>query len=76
MIGEEIRKARRRAGLTQEEVAFRARIDRSYLSQVETDKYNVSLEMFLRICDAIGVSSVELLGRIESHRKGTDRPEQ
>jgi transcriptional regulator with XRE-family HTH domain len=35
MLGEELRKARMRANMTQERLASAARIDRSYLSQLE-----------------------------------------
>ena len=35
MLGEELRAARLRAGLTQEELAHRANVDRSYISQLE-----------------------------------------
>ena len=37
MMGEELRKARVRAGLTQEQLSFRAGLSRPYVSQLERD---------------------------------------
>jgi transcriptional regulator with XRE-family HTH domain len=37
MLGEELRKAREAAGLTQERLAFRAGFSRPYISQLERD---------------------------------------
>jgi len=34
MIGQELRKARERAGLTQEQLSFRAGLSRPYISQL------------------------------------------
>jgi hypothetical protein len=34
MLGEELRKSRKKAGLTQEELSFRANLDRTYISTV------------------------------------------
>lgn len=60
-----LRQARTDAGMTQDEVAAKAGIDRSYLSDVERGEGAVSLEVFLGICQAIGVSASDVLSRIE-----------
>jgi transcriptional regulator with XRE-family HTH domain len=38
MLGDELKKARQMAGLTQEQVAARARISREYVSQLERNR--------------------------------------
>lgn len=65
-VGAVLLESRREAGLTQQELAARIRMDRSYLSDIERAKASVSLEMFFRICGAIGVSTSGTLSRIEA----------
>ncbi len=65
MIGKELRKARETAGLTQEEVAFRAGISREYLGQIERGQKAPTVHVFLRVCKAMKVSASQLLGRVE-----------
>lgn len=65
MLGEELRRARDEAGLSQEEVAARAEIDRSYLSQLEHDKKSPTLDLLFRVCKAIGIKTSTLIARVE-----------
>ncbi len=53
-LGNKIRKLRLSLGLTQEEVAARADLARSFISQVETDKTSPTLENLERIIKAVG----------------------
>jgi transcriptional regulator with XRE-family HTH domain len=69
MLGEELRKAREEAGLTQEKLAFAAGLDRTYISQLEHDKKSPTLDVLFRICDAIGIAAAELVARVEASRK-------
>jgi transcriptional regulator with XRE-family HTH domain len=55
----ELRKARK---MSQEDVAFAAGLDRSYVSGIERGKNNLSLVNIHRIADALGVGAGELLG--------------
>jgi transcriptional regulator with XRE-family HTH domain len=72
MLGEELRRAREKAGLSQEEVAHRAGIDRSYLSQLENDRKSPTVDLLLRVCGALGTKMSTLIGRVERKRaKGT-----
>jgi transcriptional regulator with XRE-family HTH domain len=66
MLGAELRKAREEAGLTQEQLAFRARIDRSYLSELERDKKSPTVAMLLKICRTLDVSASRLIAKIEN----------
>ncbi len=68
MLGEELRRVREDADLSQEEVAHRAGIDRSYLSQLENDKKSPTLDLLFRVCDALGVKASTLIGRVERGR--------
>lgn len=68
MLGNELRKARENAGMTQEQLSFEAEIDRTYISQLENDKKSPTLEVLFRICDALGVQASDLIARIEQSR--------
>ena len=39
LLGRELRRARHAADLTQEQLAARAKVDRTYLSDLENDKF-------------------------------------
>ena len=68
MLGEELRKARKAAGMTQEELAFEAELDRTYISHLENDKKSPTLDVLFRICDALGVAASKLIARVEKQR--------
>ena len=65
MLGQEIRKARVKAGLTQEDLAAKARVTREYVSLLELNKRMPTLPVFVRLCKAIGVSAPDLLAKLE-----------
>jgi transcriptional regulator with XRE-family HTH domain len=65
MLGKELRAARRTAGLTQETLANRARVDRSYISQLERGLKSPTVDMLFRLCKAMGASAARIVGRIE-----------
>ena len=68
MLGDELRKARDKAGLTQEELAHRAGVDRTYISMLEHDKKSPTLDMLFRLCDALGVAVSRIIARVEKRR--------
>jgi transcriptional regulator with XRE-family HTH domain len=70
MVGEELRAARRAAGMTQEELAFKAGVDRSYISLLENDRKSPTLDMLFRLCDALGARPSRLVARVERKRGG------
>jgi transcriptional regulator with XRE-family HTH domain len=53
-FGKRIRKLRLSLGLTQEDVAARADLARSFISQIETDKTSPTLENLERLLKAVG----------------------
>lgn len=65
MLGEELRKARGKAGLTQEKLAFEAGVDRTYISQLEHNKKSPTLDVLMRICGALSVKTSVLIARVE-----------
>ena len=68
MLGEELRTARTKAGLTQEELAFEAEISRNYVSLLELNQKSPTLDVLFRICEALEISAGELIGRVEQNR--------
>ena len=69
MLGDEIRKSRTDAGLTQEELAFRAGLSRNYISLLELDQKSPTVQVLFRICRALGVKASKLIERVE-HKGG------
>ena len=69
MLGNELRKARSQAGLTQEELAFEADVDRTYISMLENDKKSPTVDMLMRICKPLGVTPSSLLSQVEKNMK-------
>jgi transcriptional regulator with XRE-family HTH domain len=53
VIGSNIKKLRTAKGLPQEELAFRAEIDRSYLSEIENGHKNLSVMVLDQIAAAL-----------------------
>ena len=67
IIGSRLRKARNMAKLTQEQSAEKAGIGTTYLSDIERGAKSPSLSLFIKIVDALGVSSDFILrGEIEA----------
>lgn len=69
MLGKELRKARTRAGLTQEELAFAADVDRTYISMLKNDKKSPTVDMLMKICQPLGIPASQLLARVEKATK-------
>ena len=58
-----MRNARKKAGLTQEQVALEADIDLTYMGGIERGRRNPSVLVLVRIADALGVDPTDLLKR-------------
>lgn len=63
-FGETLREHRQRAGLSQEKLAAKAGIDRTYVGGAERGERNVALVNIVRLAEALGVSPSELLQSI------------
>ena len=64
-LGLAIRTRRRLAGLSQEELAARSGLHRTYLGSVERGERNVSLKNIWSIARALGTTPSQLLGEAE-----------
>lgn len=62
-VGLNVQNARRDRGLSQEELAARADVNQSYLSDIERGRRNPSLLVLARIAGALGVDVEELVRR-------------
>lgn len=65
MLGEEIRKARIDAKLTQEGLAFKAGVSRQYVSLLELNEKSPTVDTLIRLCKALGVSAGKIISRVE-----------
>ncbi len=61
-IGGNVRNARKKARLTQAELAQKTNLSRSHIGAIETNRYNPSLSTLKVIADAVGVSASTLVG--------------
>lgn len=60
-IGKKIRDLRKAANMSQEALAFEAGLDRSYLSEIENGKKNLSITVLLHLATALNTPARDLL---------------
>lgn len=60
-FAENVKRIRNERGLSQEELAFQARVHRTYIGMVERAERNVSLIYAEKIANALGVGIEELI---------------
>jgi len=68
MLGEEIRTVRQKLGLSQEALAAKSGLHRTYISLLERNKKSPTLETLFHICQALGVSAASLIKKVEAKR--------
>lgn len=64
-LGKAIRRLRAKPGLSQEDLAHKAKVHRTTMSEIERGVSNVSVDMAERIAKALGVSLSELFAEAE-----------
>jgi transcriptional regulator with XRE-family HTH domain len=69
MLGRALRTARLAAGLSQEQLALKARVDRSYISELERDLKSPTVKLLFKICDTLEISASRLIAQVEKSRK-------
>ena len=70
-FGAAITESRKERGLTQEALAERAEMNRTYLNDVEKGRRNISLFNIERLARALGMSAWELMREAEArHGRG------
>ncbi len=62
IVGRNIRRLREARRMTQEQLAFEAQIDLTYVGGIERGRRNPSLMVMVRIADALDVPVRDLLG--------------
>ena len=72
-VGERIRKARKDAGLTQNQLAARLSISYVNISQLERGDRNPGVETLQRIADALDIPVRELLGTVPQPDRDYER---
>ena len=65
MLGDELRKAREGADLTQEKLAFETGISRAYISQLEHDHKSPTVETLFLLCRACGTKASDVIAAVE-----------
>lgn len=60
-LSNNIKRIRKEQGISQEKLALKANVDRSYMSEVERCLANPSIEAILKIGNALNVQPSELL---------------
>jgi transcriptional regulator with XRE-family HTH domain len=58
-----LRRARQAQGLSQEDLAHKAEIDRTYVSSLERGIYSPTIEVVERLAIALGVETADLIRR-------------
>jgi len=62
-VGTKIKDLRTRAGMSQKELADKVDLTPSFISQMENNQITPSLHSFIQICNALGVSLADILGK-------------
>lgn len=60
-----LKKYRLKSNLTQEELAHRCNIDRTYISMLERQKRRPTLNVIFSICSNLGIKTSEFIKEIE-----------
>jgi len=68
-LGRNLADQRKMAGLSQEELAFRANLDRTLISLIERGKRNARLDTLVKLGEGLGVPPATLLKDIPSERE-------
>ncbi len=58
-VGARVRELRHELGLSQEALAYKAEVDRTYVSDVENGRRNISMELLEKVIIALEVSFTE-----------------
>lgn len=74
ILAANLQRLRQQAGVSQEELAHRAKIDRTYVSALERERYAATVDVIERIAVALQVDPAELLAPLpEANRLKVSR---
>lgn len=63
-FGKKVRSERLRLGLSQEELASRANVHRTYIGMIERAEKNITLENIEKIAKALNISIAEFFNKV------------
>ena len=63
LVAENVRLLRDRRGLSQEALAARCRLHRTYIGAIERSERNITLKTLAQLATALGVEATDLLRR-------------
>lgn len=66
VLAANLKRYRLAAGLSQEELAHRAHLDRTYVSSLERGRYSASVDKLEYLSIALGIEASELLMKVSS----------
>lgn len=69
-MGEVVRSFRNEAGLSQEELAARCNLHRTYIGSIERGEKTITIETAQKLTKAFGISLTQLFQRLENHEDG------
>ena len=69
IVAGNVRRLRKAAKLSQEKLAFEAELDRTYISQVERAKRNITIAALARLAAALKVEPAELVTGSKRRRR-------
>lgn len=71
LVGRRIQELRKKHGLSQENVAEKANISPNYLSRIECGKENPTLDMLIKLANALGIEMWEMFdfGHVVSRKE-------
>ena len=63
VVAKNLRRLRTGLGLSQEELADQAHVDRTYISSLEREQYAATIDMLEKLGTALGVDPIEFFRR-------------
>jgi len=72
-LGATIRRLRTRAGMSQEEFAARARLERSYIPSLESGRFDARISTLTRIAECLEVEADQLLKQVLLDARGRNQ---
>jgi transcriptional regulator with XRE-family HTH domain len=66
ILAQNLRRIRKNSGLSQEELADRAGLHRTYISSIERAERNISLENLFLLAKALGVDATDLVKLVKT----------
>jgi transcriptional regulator with XRE-family HTH domain len=65
VLGEALRRARQAAGFSQDELAWKAKVDRTYISELENGHKSPTVDVLFRICPVLEIAVSEVIAQVE-----------